>query len=98
MLHSRDPEDSLRILQVLANQVLRSDQPILRRYDRKPKRINSRRLYILQGLPGVVPTLAHRLLLHFGSIERVVTADEAAMSQVRGMGPRKAASIRDVLR
>jgi len=98
VLHSHDPEDSLRILSVIANQVLRSDQPILRRYDRKPKRINSRRLYILQGLPGVGPTLAHRLLLHFGSIERVVTADEAALSQVRGMGPRKAASIRDVLR
>ena len=98
VLHSRDPEDSLRILQLLANQALRSEQLILRRYDRKPKRINSRRLYVLQGLPGVGPALAHRLLLHFGSVERVVTADDAALSQVRGLGPRKAALIRDVLR
>jgi hypothetical protein len=35
----------------------------------------SRRLFLLQGLPGVGPALAHRLLGHFGSIERIVTAD-----------------------
>jgi ERCC4-type nuclease len=52
VLHSRDPEDSLQILQLLANQASQSDQPILRRYDRKPKRLASRRLHVLQGLPG----------------------------------------------
>ncbi len=52
VLHSSDPEDSLRILQCLANQAGRSAQNVLRRYDRKPKRLASRRLYMLQGLPG----------------------------------------------
>src|SRR2546427_7447500 len=37
VLHSRDPEDSLRILRFLAQQVGDSEQRILRRYDRKPK-------------------------------------------------------------
>ena len=97
VLHSRDPGDSLQILQLLAVQASRSDQPILRRYDRKPKRIASRRLHVLQGLPGVGPALAHWLLLQLGSVERVVTADETTLSQVRGLGPKKAARIRELV-
>lgn len=97
VVYSRGPEDSLRILQFLANQASQSDQGILRRYDRKPKRLASRRLYTLQGLPGVGPALAYRLLLQLGSVERVITADETALMQVRGVGPKKAARIREVV-
>jgi ERCC4-type nuclease len=70
VLHSSEPEHSLLILRLLADQVTRSHQPVLRRFDRKPKRHASKRLFLLQGLPGVGPALAHRLLGHFGSIER----------------------------
>jgi len=97
VLHSDDPEHSLRILQHLAHQVCRPQHGILRRYDRKPKRLASRRLYLLQGLPGVGPSLAHRLLCAFGSVERVITADAAALTEVRGLGPKKAARIRDLV-
>ena len=97
VLHARDPEDALRILRYLAQQVRNSEQRILRRYDRKPKRIASRRLYMLQGLSGVGPALAQRLLIKFGSVERVVTADEASLTQVSGIGSRKAARIRELV-
>jgi Fanconi anemia group M protein len=97
VLHARDPEDSLRILRLLAQQVGNSEQRILRRYDRKPKRVASRKLYVLQGLSGVGPALAQRLLIKFGSVERVVTADEESLTQVRGIGLKKAARIRELL-
>jgi ERCC4-type nuclease len=74
VVHSPDPEHSLRILRFLADQAARQQQ-ILRRFDRKPKRLASRRLFLLQGLPGIGPALAHRLLGQFGSVERVFTAD-----------------------
>jgi ERCC4-type nuclease len=54
----------------------------------------STRLFLLQGLPGVGPALAHRLLGHFGAIERIVTADPAAVMEVRGVGAKKAAHLR----
>jgi DNA excision repair protein ERCC-4 len=98
VLHSSGPEDSLQILRSLANQAGRSTPNVLRRYDRKPKRLASRRLYMLQGLPGVGPALAQRLLLHLGSVERVVTADEATLMQVRGLGIKKASRIRELVR
>ena len=97
VLHARDPEDALRILRFLAQQVGDSEQRVLRRYDRKPTRIASRRLYMLQGLSGVGPALAQRLLIKFGSVERVVTADEASLTQVSGIGSRKAARIRELV-
>jgi DNA excision repair protein ERCC-4 len=95
---ARDPEDSLRILRFLAQQLARTDDGLLQRYDRKPKRLASRKLYVLQGLPGIGPALAHRLLLHFGSVQRIITADETALRQVPGLGLKKAARIRELLR
>lgn len=96
VLWARDPEDSLAILRFLAHQ-LRSADGGLKRYDRKPKRHASRKLYVLQGLPGVGPALASRLLIEFGSVERVLTADEAALACVRGVGRKKAARIRELV-
>ena len=98
VLQARDPEDSLRILRFVAHQLRNSDPGILRRYDRKPKRLASRKLYVLQGLPGIGPALARRLLLQFGSIERVVAADEDTLTEVRGVGRKKAARIRELVR
>ena len=98
VLHSSELEHSLRILRFLADQVSRPQQPVLRRFDRKPKRLASRRLFLLQGLPGVGPALAHRLLGHFGSIERILNADVPALAEVRGIGAKKAARIRELVR
>ncbi len=98
VIHARDPEDSLRVLRFVAHQVGNLDPGILRRYDRKPKRLASRKLYMLQGLPGVGPALASRLLFQCGSIERVVAADEDTLMHVRGVGRKKAARIRELVR
>jgi len=94
---TRDPEDSLRLLRFLAQQ-LRACNGGLKRYDHKPKRLASRKLYMLQGLPGVGPALASRLLAEFGSVERVMTAEEGELTRVRGVGRRKAARIRELVR
>ena len=97
VLHSLDAEHSARILLFVANQASKPSQLALRRLDRKPKRLVSRRLFVLQGLPGVGPALAHRLLTLFRSVEGVITADAGALTQVRGLGPQKAARIRQLV-
>jgi Fanconi anemia group M protein len=97
VLHSIDPDHSARILQLLAKQASKPRQQTLRRFDRKPKRLASRRLFVLQGLPGVGPALAHRLLARLGSVEGVITAGAGALTQVRGLGPKKAARIRQLV-
>jgi DNA excision repair protein ERCC-4 len=97
VIQVRDPEDSLQVLRFLARQIHSSDSGVLPRYDRKPKRLALRRLYVLQGLPGVGPALVNRLLLEFGSVERVFTASEGALIKVRGVGSKKAQRIRALI-
>ena len=97
VLHTAGPDDSLRVMQFLANQTGEHRQPVLRRYPRKPKRLASRRIFMLQGLPGVGPALATRLLNQLGSVERVVGADLDTLMRVRGVGRKKAARIRELV-
>ena len=97
VLHSSDPEQSARMLRFLADQIRGPHERILRRFDRKPKRLPSRRIFLLQALPGVGPALANRLLCHFGSIERIVTSDATALAEVRGIGAQKAGRIRELV-
>jgi ERCC4-type nuclease len=52
---------------------------------------------ILRVSAALRPALAQRLLIKFGSVERVVTADEASLTQVSGIGSRKAARIRELV-
>lgn len=98
VIRAADPEDSLRMLRFIAGQVRKTPLQPLTRLGRKPKRQQSRRLFVLQGLPGVGPALASRLLEHLGSIERVMTADEEELMEVGGVGQRKAGRIRELIR
>lgn len=97
VLHSTDVDGSYRLLRFLADQGNESCQTALPRYDRKPKRLATRRFFVLQGLPGVGPALARRLLTQLGSVERVMTADTVALGTIRGIGPKRAARIRELL-
>jgi DNA excision repair protein ERCC-4 len=60
----------------------------------KPTHVERLRRHVLQGLPGVGKSTAEKLLLAFGSIEKVITAGEDELMSVKGMGPGKAAAIR----
>lgn len=70
---------------------------ILKRAGRRPKRIQKRKLYFLQGLPGIGPRMAKRMLEYFGSIEKIVTATEQELAGVGGIGKRKALKIREIV-
>jgi DNA excision repair protein ERCC-4 len=63
----------------------------------RPKRLKSRQLYILQGLPQVGPTVARRLLDHFGSVSKMMPAPIEELMRVEGIGKDSAKKIRDVL-
>jgi Fanconi anemia group M protein len=97
VVHARDPEDALWVLRCLADQIGRAHPGVLKRYDQKPKRLASKKIYMLQGLPGVGPALADRLLLHFGTVEQVMTADEITLMKVPGLGRTKARRIREIV-
>lgn len=74
-------------------------QPLyIKRLGRKPKRIRRLKLHILQGLPQIGPKIANRMLERFGSIEKIITADENELAVVEGIGKKMAMEIRKIVR
>ena len=60
---------------------------------RKARRLGARRLRLLQGLPGVGPERARRLLEHFGSVRACLNASSDDLQRVDGIGARTARAI-----
>jgi len=98
VLRSRGPKDSAWHLVGLYRRRARLGEHRGTLAGYSPKRIETRKLYVLRMLPGVGPKLARALLEEFGSVERVVGASAAALAVVPGIGARRAEQIREVLR
>lgn len=63
----------------------------------RPKSAHDQARYLLQGLPGIGLERADALLAHFGSPGRVLTASEAELEGVPGIGRTTAKQIRALL-
>ena len=97
LLFSRDAADTALTLWLIAKQPSLWPGELSLRPGRRPKRLNRRQVYILEGLPCVGPTLAARLLDRFGSVEQVICAPTEHLMDVKGVGSKKAALIRAVV-
>ena len=53
---------------------------------------------VLGEVPGLGPARVKELLKHFGSVTKLRAADEAAIAQVKGIGPALAATVAERLR
>ena len=66
----------------------------LPRHGYRPRGKHARQLFILQGLPGVGPERARRLLARFGSVQAVITASSDELCKVAGIGTNIAEKVR----
>jgi len=80
-------------LRYTTEQVRRAGANAIRRAGYRPRKLRTRQLFVLQGLPGVGPERAARLLDACGSVAGVFAADEAVLRRVPGIGARTAAAI-----
>jgi ERCC4-type nuclease len=64
---------------------------------KKPKETGLVAQFLAEGLPGVGPETARKLLNHFGSARKMFSADAAAMQRVNGVGPKTAQVIQAAL-
>jgi DNA excision repair protein ERCC-4 len=94
LLRSMDPDETAGLILFAARQGRTFASGALPRKGPRPRgkpRVQSR---ILQGLPGVGPERAKRLLERFGTIEAVIAAPAAELARVPGIGKGTAESIR----
>lgn len=96
LLRAKDPDETARLLCYVARQQRREQTGAVPRAPggARPTGKRKTQLYVLQGLPGVGPTRAQRLLEQFGSVEAVVTASVETLVEVEGIGPKTARSVR----
>jgi DNA excision repair protein ERCC-4 len=97
VVYSRSPADSVEMMRIIAHQFEKFSDVMPLRGGYRPRRVNTRQLYALQGFPGVGPLLAKRLLNHFGSVAAVLGASAQILKGVKGVGPVTAEKIRAVL-
>jgi ERCC4-type nuclease len=94
VLRARDPAETARLMVYLSRQAQRFARGALPRKGYRPKGKRARQLYILQGLPGIGPGRAAKLLEQFGSVEGVATATAAELTVIDGIGETTAEKIR----
>ncbi len=97
LIFSKTPQGTAEILIIAGIHDVKYGNDTLKRMGRKPKRLQTRKLYLLQGLPGIGPRMAKRMLEYFGSVEKVFAADEQELTHVEGIGKKKAAKIRAII-
>ena len=97
VIHSRSKEDTRDILLMIGKQDETYTDVVPLRGGYRPKRLKSRQMFILQGLPKVGPRMAKKLLRHFGSVSNVMNATTQDLMRVEGVGEVSAEKIRLVL-
>jgi len=94
VLRTRSPEETVRTMLFTAQQGRARALGALPRAGYRPRGKRARQLYLLQGLPGIGPERARRLLAHFSSVEAVMTANADDLCAVHGIGKDIAGKLR----
>lgn len=94
VLRARTPTETAQTLVFAARQRVAVIRGALPRRGRRPKGKSALQRHILQGLPGIGPHRATRLLENFGSVAAAINADASALAAIDGIGKRTAGKIR----
>ena len=86
LLRARDAHESVRLMLYAARQGREFANGTCPRHGKRPRGKRRTQLHILQGLPGIGPERARRLLDAFGTVEGVLTANTEALSSIDGIG------------
>ncbi|MCU0580085.1 MAG: helix-hairpin-helix domain-containing protein [Desulfobacterota bacterium] len=97
VLFSKSREETRDIFLTIGRQEESGASLLTVRGNYRPKRLQSKQLCLLQGLPHVGPKLARRLLDHFGSVIGVLNGTVDDLLMVEGLGRVSAQAIREIL-
>ena len=97
VIHSRSIDDTVSVLLTMGRQEERCRSAVPLRSDYRPRRLKTRKLFFLQGLPGIGPQIAQRLMAEFGSLGKVLSASVEELEKIRGVGAETARNLRHFL-
>jgi len=94
LLRAVDGDETARLIRYTAIQGRAQAIGAVPRPGQRPRGKRRTQSHILQGLPGIGPERARRLLDRFGSVEAVIAASAEGLACVDGIGERTANAIR----
>ncbi|MFH1981329.1 MAG: ERCC4 domain-containing protein [Pseudomonadota bacterium] len=97
VLRARNPAETAHLMLMAARQINAVARGTVQRNGYRPKGKRRRQLYILQGLPGIGPARAQRLLDHFGSVASAIAATPEQWAAVDGIGKTIAGKIKWII-
>ena len=97
VVFSKSMQDTMDILLMIGNQDESQTDVVNLRGGYRPKRLKTKQLYLLQGLPKVGPMMAKRLMEHFKSVSGIMNASIEDLTKVEGIGEISAKKIREVI-
>ncbi|WP_152039476.1 DEAD/DEAH box helicase [Salinigranum salinum] len=98
VLHTRDEADTTELLSTIATrEQTERDRKVSVHGEKAAKTLDEQQEYVVGAIADVGPVTAQSLLSHLGSVEAVMTASEEELQEVRGVGAKTAARIREVV-
>jgi len=94
VLRSMTSDETAKLIVYAARQLASIKKEGYQRPGYRPQSKKRRQLYILQGLPGVGPERALRLLEKFGNVQAVMLASCEDLQAIEGIGEKTAGRIR----
>jgi Fanconi anemia group M protein len=99
VIPSQDEEDTSGILYMIARREQEDEKrAVSLRGEKKPMTLSEKQQYVIESLPNVSAVLSKRLLEKFDSVQNVMNASEKELTQVEGIGEKKAEEIRNVIK
>ena len=68
------------------------------RMERKPLTTKEQQEFIIESLPGIGPSLAKSLLNKFGSVKKIINADQESLIDIDQLGKKKAEEIVKIIK
>lgn len=91
------PQETARMIHTIARREQTERETRIYIAEKIPGSLKDMQERVLTGLPGIDQILAKRLLETFNTLEAIFTTSEEQLSQVKGLGEKKAEKIRKVI-
>jgi len=98
VFYTRDAEDTAVLIKQIAKREQIDEKRNISMHGRKSsKMLPQQQEYVVSAISDIGPTAARNLLMHFGSVENVMKADNDELLKVKNIGSKTAAKIREIV-
>ena len=97
IIPTEDQEDTASVITMLAARERREGHEPKLHGHKTARTLKEQQEYLISAIPSVGPSVARKLLRHFGSIEKVIAASKEELQEVDMVGPKIAERIRELV-